>query len=252
MIDLHIASGETDFLGTIELEVPGDYLEEQRSQRAHEEIRTLLGRRNKVSVGVPIVVELSVLMQAGELLHEARSLLERYDFFLVRFACSFLPDTGCRFTWARFGIALTAKDIAGVEVPDHPFAYDLFPREIHQFRKRVRGIKLTPSLKLDFGPATVVEAEAGEVTRSEEYLDYEPEIVAFGLLDSDFAWDFRATKGKSVMGSSDLFALITKPKGTHVFAQFELGAEVEDVIFGILPLRPVHRHPVLTDKYLIC
>src|SRR5262245_26714292 len=98
-ITLPPRSKETLFLAN--LDVGEDQLTQVRGLRSHEEIKTLSGRRNRVSVGNPVIWPPRI-PASTHLSADINEMLLRYHFYCVRFACSFLPDKDCRFTWAQF------------------------------------------------------------------------------------------------------------------------------------------------------
>ena len=111
------------------------------------EIRTLLGKRNKVSIGVPYSENLvsRFLLKGENIPHEIEQMIkDGYDFHFVSLWCSFLPDTNCKFRWARFGVELNPQ-----KIKNRPIVYDIFPDEVSSEIKCKNEGSLTPQLKFN-------------------------------------------------------------------------------------------------------
>jgi hypothetical protein len=188
-------------------------------------LKTLAGRRNRIQIGVPQTSDLLDQWPADERLQEElEAMRDRFDFYSVRLACSFVADRGCRFVWARMEAALNVDD------GESPVAFDLFPRDVGDTRTFKRSYGISPKLKFAF-----VEA-GGELRGEEEVLRYEPQLTAAGLLTPEPTWTFAATTRVGLSGSRELFLLAKKPRGTVLRARFGVGAEVQ-TLAGRIPLR---------------
>jgi hypothetical protein len=193
-------------------------------------IKTLRGRRNRILVGVPQVINILTNWPLNDsLAEEIKALQDRWDFYNVRLACSFAPDRGCRFVWGRMQIDLLVSDTGASSAPE-AIAFDLFPRDIGQTRVFHRQYKIAPMLKFAFAETSA------EASGDHEIVRYEPTIIAIGLLTSTPSWTFSASSQQALIGSRELFLLVKNPKGAIVQARFALGAEVQST-FGPLPVK---------------
>ena len=194
-------------------------------------IRTLRGRTNRILVGVPQTTNVLQRWPAGEsLAPEIAEELDTWDFVLVRFACSFLPDRGCSFTWARLTIDLGVDETVANTAAGGPMAFDLFPREVIEKETYKRSFSLKPTLKFAF-----FEASAS-IGQDQDVIRYEPRLVSAGLLTETAAWTFSATPSPGLLGNKELFILVRKPKGSIGRASFKVAAEVQTSM-GPVPLR---------------
>ena len=202
------------------------------------EITTVLGKRNKVAVGVPYYENfISRLVEEKEAIpREIEKMSENYDFHFVSLSCSFLPDNNCRFVWARFGVELSARSTSGKALDEKPIAYYMFPDEVLSAVRYKRVVNLESGLKLNLDAVNAgIESGSGE---SSDFVVYEPQIFAFGIRRSNVAWDFKSTKEKGIWGNkTDLIQVVHAPKNSKVKGRFLLGAEVEVVIGKQRPIR---------------
>lgn len=202
------------------------------------EITTVLGKRNKVAVGVPYYENFisRLVEEKEEIPREIEKMSENYDFHFVSLSCSFLPDNNCRFVWARFGVELSARSKSGKALDEKPIAYYMFPDEVLSAVRYKRVVNLESGLKLDLNVVNAgIESGSGE---SSDFVVYEPQIFAFGIRRSNVAWDFKSTKEKGIWGNkTDLIQVVHAPKNSKVKGRFLLGAEVEVVIGKQRPIR---------------
>jgi len=216
------------------------------------DISTFLGKKNKISVGKPQVMNIEKALKEKNIKTTAKikQMLDKSDFYHIRFACTFKPDKECKFVWVRFGLKLYGINIEKKAKDNLPIAYDMFPKEVYEEIKVKRATNIGPNFKFkDF-------IQFGVGSKSEkEFIKYEPEIISFGLLEPDPCWDFRKSKGKDfIIGSKELFLIVKAPKGMNVEAKFEFAAEVHSFL-GILPMIPLQIYKndkVVEGKYLIC
>jgi len=154
--------------------------------------------------------------------------MDDYDFHFVSLCCSFLPDSNCRFMWARFGVELNAvskEDNKPLE--EKPITYDMSPDEIVSRMMYKEQVSLSPELKLELAPIKT-DIKAGKIATQEEFIIYEPQIFGFGLRRSSVAWEFKSTAEKGIWGNKRNLLLIVKtPKKSRVKGRFIFGAEVE-------------------------
>lgn len=201
---------------------------------------TTRGRRNRVRVGVPQVLNvLDAWPQKKRLSQEILASLDTFRYLSVRLACSFFPDRGCRFTRVDYGVRLTAD---GTEHP--PCAVDLFPQNIGELRRYTRSYKLSADLTFGFADAS---AEAGH---EEEVIRYRPSIVAGGLLGDEPIWSFRSGRTQQLEGIREVFMVVKAPVAQTVHASFVIDAEVRTAM-GVVPLRRYREPELLTAKYLL-
>jgi hypothetical protein len=226
MLDLHAASTHPRTLVEVDLQ-PSEEVH-HKGMVAGGAIQSFQGKRNVVQLGVDDAVPVLSKWSPNEPLDEQiEAQRERWDFASVRLSCSFLPDRGCRFVWARMVAELTAPGRADA---GPPVAFDLFPRGIEERQTFKRSYKVTPNLKLAF-------AELGANAGSEqEVIRYEPRLAVAGLLTDTPTWDFYSLDSAGLVGSRELFLLIKMPKGSVVEAKFVLAAEVETLL-GRVSLR---------------
>lgn len=208
-----------------------------RKDMGEGEINTVLGKKNKVAVGVPYYENLisRLIEEKEEIPHEIKQMIDDYDFHFVSLSCSFLPDSKCRFIWARFGVELGASaktKVSGELLMEKPITYDMFPDEVLSKIKYKREINFGPELKFNLG---VVNADMKLITvkTQKELVIYEPQIFAYGIRRPNVAWDFKSTEEKGIWGNKrDLLLIVRAPKNSKVKGRFLLGAEVE-VSIGI-------------------
>jgi hypothetical protein len=108
-------------------------------------------KNNRLQIGVPQVIDLrKVGVASGDKAFDFTSF--DADFRLVRLACGFLPDKGCRYVWARLTVDL-------VTMPDgqseQTIAFDMFPLNVERQTTVKRGYEIAPTLKFSFGEAAL-------------------------------------------------------------------------------------------------
>jgi hypothetical protein len=195
------------------------------------------GRRNRVQVGVPQVVDVLAAWPSDERLGAEITATQRTHAFLsVRLACSVLPDRGCRFTSLLWVVRLESTDGPA------PVAVDIFPREVADTRQFSRSYGVTGKLSFAFTEASI------EGKQDEQVLRYEPRITASGLLTDAPAWSFDSTSQRPLRGILETFLLVKAPRGAPVRVGFALEGEVRTA-FGPIPLRRYRRPDLLTASY---
>jgi hypothetical protein len=199
---------------------------------------TAHGRRNRVRVGVPQVVNvLDAWPKDKRLSQEINASRHSHRYLSVRLACSFLPDRGCRFTRVDYRVSLMTD-----QAEDHPLAVDLFPQNIGELRRYKRSYKLSANLTYAFVGAS---AEAGH---EEDVIRYQPTIIADGLLGDEPSWSFRSGRAMQLEGIREMFMVVKAPAGHNVHAGFVVDAEVRTA-FGLIPLRRYRQPELLTATY---
>ena len=76
-------------------------------------------------------------------------------------------------------------------------------------------------MKLSLFDFVDTSVEVG-VNKSEEYVQYEPQIISFGIGKSTVAWDFSQTKEKGIWGDTLLLVVVKAPKGNKVIGRLWL------------------------------
>lgn len=192
---------------------------EQKGTGESASLRALGGRSNRVQLGIPQTIDVLAGWPSSErIAAEVALSRDRFDFYSVRVACSFIPDRGCRFVHAR--LALTLSEL-GTEGLGGAIALDLFPREVSVRRAVSRSYGLKGGLKFSF-----LELSA-DVGQKEEAIHYQPVLTGAGLLTDSPSWTFDATGSSGLAGITELFLLIKKNKQSSLTAQFAIGAEVQ-------------------------
>ena len=90
-------------------------------------------------------------------------------------------------------------------------------------------------MKLSLFDFVDTSVEVG-VNKSEEYVQYESQIISFGIGKSTVAWDFSQTKEKGIWGDTLLLVVVKAPKGNKVIGRFLLGAEVSSHLSNWMPV----------------
>lgn len=239
MLDLHAQPWkQDDWLLDVELEP-----QETRAHKALDPndpgaVLTSRGRRNRVRVGVPQVLNvLDAWPDDARVSKEISASLDRFRYLSVRLACSFVPDRGCRFTRVDYTVRL-----AGDGGAPTPLAVDLFPQNVTEERRYKRSFKLSTNLTFGFAEASV---EAG---REEEVIRYEPSIVASGLLGDEPSWSLRSGRALQLEGVRELFMIVKAPLEGSVQASFVVDAEVRTAM-GSVPLRRYREPELLKTTY---
>ncbi len=199
----------------------------KRKDMGEGEIKAVLGKKNKVAIGMPYYENLiSRLIEEKEKIpYEIKQMMADYDFHYISLACSFLPDTDCRFQWARFGVELSAISKSGEKIQDKPIAYDMFPQEVSSEIKCRKEVNFKPELKLSLDIMDTDMKYAS--SESHDFILYEPQIIAYGIRRPSVAWDFKSVKERGIWGNKNLLLIVRTPKNSKIKGRFLLGAEIE-------------------------
>jgi len=231
MLTLHIPklSDQTLFEATLEPTAPAMDKLVKRKDMGEGEITTVFGKKNRIAVGVPYYENLisRLVEKQKKIPYEIKRMADDFDFHFVSLSCSFLPDNKCRFTWATFGVELSARAKDSAELlKEKPVAYDMFPDEVLTEMRYGREINFGGDLKFKLGMINV-DTEL-DSKKSEELVVYEPQIFAYGIKRPNMSWHFKSTKEKGIWGNKkDLLLIVRAPKESIVKGRFLLGAEVE-------------------------
>ena len=234
------------------------------ASRSVGEIATPLRARSFVSIGQPIVHDLTKLLakRTDPVPADIQLQMKYYEFYQVQLTCSFQAALGCRFHDARLSLCLeTLPD--NPKVPAQPslgnaIAYDLYPQKVEDDYKVSIKRSINPQLTLTSDPSSPGISLPLYEGR-EEYIVYKGYIEAFDLQGTQPAWSFTRTYSHEIGGPYKLFLVIRKPKGTLVKATLSLEAHVQLMIGKIaldpLPLimtfRRSRNNPVVVDKPIV-
>ena len=226
---------------------------ESFSVRSTADIRSLLDDPNRVTLSRPEcidVVELSTKHRL-QLSPFIASQVPQYDFWVVRWACTFRPSPSCEFVRASVAIELSQSRSA---IKGNAVAYDMFPRSVDIPITVKRTYSVSPEIQFKFTESIEGKVTLGSAERSSEYTVYEPEITAFGFRESSAGWDFDRTRARPVRGIKELYLLVKKPKGDPLWGRFKLSASVQTNV-GRVPLSTFFlsggRKPVIDEHYSI-
>lgn len=202
--------------------------------REKDVIKDFLGARNEIWLGRPRVHKVTETedLPTGE---GKSNKLPQQEFF-VQCSCSFRPAAGCEFIRASLRVYLNSDS---EEVPP-PIALDLFPKDIYLPVNYSRSFKIAPSVGITVQKDVEAKVSLFESEVSSKYIAYEPEIIAFGSLESEFGWDFNPTRARAIRGIRDLFFLLRGNPSSEI--RFQLTATIRTK-FGPL-LLPQFINPV--------
>ena len=187
------------------------------------------GKTVRFAVGTPYFKRITseLIAEEQEFSQDVLDQINKNDFHFVSMSCSFRPDPGSRFVWARLSVELTAISESGNLLVEKPIVWSMFPREILAETFIENEIDLNPKLDLTIGVAKV-EASALNLKKRKSVIVYEPEIFSYGIKKSSISWDFRSTEQKGIWGNKDsLLLVIRTPKNSSIEGRFFLSAQVE-------------------------
>jgi hypothetical protein len=172
-----------------------------------------------VSIGQPETWSLQDLYSPKKLPRPIQAKLNRNDFYLVRFSCSFRPlFEESHVEWARFCVNLLPHQATGVR----PIAFDFYPQQVMQEMKHQVKVTLSPLLKFQ-----ALEVSLGSAEFGFEDPAHVPIISAALGTSFDPSWDYRSGSKPGVLGTKWMYLLIKAPKGmTSGQALLELEADV--------------------------
>jgi len=254
MIEIHPVPPETMPTMLAAEGYPDEKLVEQIKLRSGAVIESLFGAKNQVWLSQPESINLLALTDKRKdaLSPFIMAQANQADFWLIHWACSFRPASGCEFVRASVEVRLETDAPAA---PAGAIAIDMFPREIETPITLKRSLGLSPELKFSFAEVVNAEASLAEIGSSTEYIHYEPEITTFALGEPTPGWDFNKTKARPIRGSRDLFLLVKKPRATALWGRFQLTATLQTSI-GRIPLPRFvagkTAKPVIDERYLFC
>lgn len=213
------------------------------------EIKTILGKCNKVAVGKPIFKRITSedIDKEKGVIDEIKRMLPDYDFHQLSLSCTIEPDPDCIFTWVTFGVELMAISESS-ESGEKAIAWSIFPDELLTEIKYERVVELSPELTI--GLATVkVGGKLGSRTTKQSFIAYEPQIYSSGFRRPTMAWTFKATKAKGIWGDKkDLLSIVRVPKDNKLKGKFKLGAEVK-LKNRLIPLSKRRDDRIVDEEY---
>jgi hypothetical protein len=164
-----------------------------------------------IRVGTIDVLDAADLSAGGfdGLAKAERQLVDLYDFAVVRVPLTIHPRDKLR---VRF-LAVEGR-LGSSEGPAD--CYSLAPERVDQEIKAKSVAKLSAKLKL-------LTADAG---RDNEYVIYQPSIVAYGIGQSDPSWEFRPVRGRELQGIQLLHLLVRVRRGESGVGAIFIRADV--------------------------
>jgi hypothetical protein len=232
-----IPKGEAELLLTETLISEQEQLH-QKSSGEEAELRLLNKKENRVAIGKPYLEDLSEYAKRTDQFQEElfKPSLE-IDYKILILSCSFLPDEGCQFTWARFGVELSYQSEKVKKMNQFPIVHDMFPLEVTVKSTISNEISFNPNFKLKLKNIETGLGATKKVEKKEIEI-YEPEIIAFGIGRPSIAWQFSATSEKGLWGNkSSLLAIVKTHKEKKIQGRFTIGAKINAGKFLGIPLR---------------
>ncbi|MDJ0511424.1 MAG: hypothetical protein QNJ64_19550 [Crocosphaera sp.] len=147
------------------------------------------------------------------------SQLDKFTFYLVRFACSFRPEIDdFQFGQARF-IVDFRQDLPNSQL----VAVEMFPLEVNQKFDHSSKFTLSPNLKF-----MKVQGSLGGGEFAVEYSELQPTVIGTGVGKSPSCWEYRKVKGSYIQGSKFMFLLLKAPKEIdNLMTRISLETELE-------------------------
>lgn len=184
---------------------------------------------NIMEVGKPEYWNLKQLCMRKDIqmAQELEVLLDRFDFWLIQSAYSFIPAHGSQFTWARIVTLLEGLS----DDPESPIAYDVFPRNISQEKNKEKEI----NIGLNFKFKTIIETKADYVQKI-ALTTLEPVISVAGVGKSKPTWDFSNKAAFCLQDVNTLFIILKTPvnsKGIKI--SYFSHAEISTKWGGVFP-----------------
>jgi hypothetical protein len=214
-------------VGTLELEVTDTGFDSatKKLKGAHSEFgelrQSLLGKRATVAIASP---------DPNKVLLTTEGDRERV---LVPLICTFDPDPGAHFNYARIdGLLVTAPHW------DPAVAIEMFPKEINSQVQVSSEFKFSP--KFSFND---VEVEPLEVSKKKDYIQFDPEILALYIGTPRPSWSLKSTDARNVAGVKYLFLIVDKPAGEVVQMEINVGGRVQTNL-GPIPVARVTKDRV--------
>jgi hypothetical protein len=168
-----------------------------------------------IRVGVPDVFDaVAYATKAGQSIDPGTELLlEDSEFFLVRVPLSVRPRE-------RVEVRFLAVECF-LEGSSGPITcWSMTPERVEQEVTASTEVGLTAGLKVDIATLGVSSSAKNE------YVVYQPNILAFGIGLEDPAWEFEPTKGRKLRGVQLLHLVVRAPRGTTGQGRIVIRADV--------------------------
>ena len=136
-----------------------------------------------------------------------QDLLMRYDLFLVQFACSLTPPKDFIIQSSEFSITIASSE----NTQNAPVAHDLFPLNVMHNEERNLRLKLSPTVKFE----KMMEIGLGEIGLDMKYDVIVPEVIAFGIGETNFGWIITGSSRWPLVGVRCFYAVIKRTKGSE-------------------------------------
>jgi hypothetical protein len=186
---------------------------------------TVLGKRNRISIGHPTVSKLEEptadgLLTGADLESFAA---DAHDFWSVELSLTLLPDKECRFSSADFSIALNPVN------EDLPIVRRLIP-DREASRKTVR-VERSSDASAGVSENMLQILEVGASTsrsRSEEWEGSLVHLESFGAGTREGGWRFTVADGTEIpLTTTGLRMLCVLPRGWRTAAKLRLVAGID-------------------------
>jgi hypothetical protein len=200
--------------------------------------RSGLRRGNRISFGAPAIYDLLALLAANgaEVPYDLRRERDRYEFWLLRLACTLHPSPGSALSWFDLQVALeeaaAGTGLDETDPADPPLAYDLYPSEVTDKVRVQHTARIAPRLEFE-----EVTASLGEDALTLRYQRLEPRITAFGKREQRAYWRFAPGAGHHVAeGIKEMDLIVRRRRGTRVRATLLVAGR--GLLWGVLTNPP--------------
>jgi hypothetical protein len=168
-----------------------------------------------IAVGNAIVFDAVKYLETsgGEIDTGLKLLIDRFNFSWVRLPLSVRP-------MEKMDVRFLACDISLKSENNQAECWSMMPEKIEQAIKMSTSSKLNSKLKVTF-------AEAGaEKGASEEYVEFQPNITAYGIGTNEPAWEFMPVKGRKLNGIQLLTMIVKNPKGKSWTGEVKIKCDI--------------------------
>jgi hypothetical protein len=171
--------------------------------------------RGMIRVGQPVVFDACAYAEASGVALDAgaRLLAASNRFALVRLPISIRPRERASVRFLAVECVLNSEGGTAV-------CWSMAPERVEQEITASSGAKITPELKV--GVVTL----GGEGSAEREFIVYQPNVLAFGIGETDPAWEFTPSKGRKLHGVQILHLLVSAPKTVSCNGTVAIRADV--------------------------